>query len=101
MAGAAEAEAVALPEEEDTKRRRQRVKATQPGRGYEYMDLESGPSTASDRAAPAMGFAGTIATKATTGPSGLSALAVNGLDDRPRMPLLPKTWDSDSPASKP
>ncbi|RAU94261.1 hypothetical protein DQP58_14785, partial [Mycobacterium colombiense] len=96
---AAEEEAVALPQDEATKTRRHRVKVTELGRGYEYMDLE--PSTASDRPAPAMGFAGTIATRAATGPAGLNALAVGEPDDRPRMPLLPGTWGSDPTASKP
>jgi hypothetical protein len=100
-ADAAEEEAVALPQDEATRTRRHRVKVTELGRGYEYMDLEPEPSTASDRPAPAIGFAGTIATRAATGPAGLSALAVHELDDRPRMPLLPGTWGSDPKASKP
>ncbi|MCA2316912.1 hypothetical protein JF775_21655, partial [Mycobacterium sp. WUMAC-025] len=99
-ARAAEAEAVALPEEEETKKRRQRVRATQLGRGYEYMDLEPA-TTASDRPAPAMGFAGTIPTKAATAPAGLSALVVDEFDDGPRTPMVPGTWDADPTGSKP
>ncbi|WP_459213508.1 PPW family C-terminal domain-containing PPE protein [Mycobacterium intracellulare] len=100
-ADAAEAEAVALPEEDATKKRRQRVKVSQLGRGYEYMDLEPEPATtASDRPAPTMGFAGTVPTKTAAAPAGLSALVVDEFDDGPRTPMMPGTWDTGATGSK-
>nr|ACJ35580.1 PPE9 [Mycobacterium intracellulare ATCC 13950] len=96
-----EAEAVALPEEDATKKRRQRVKVSQLGRGYEYMDLEPEPATtASDRPAPTMGFAGTVPTKTAAAPAGLSALVVDEFDDGPRTPMMPGTWDTGATGSK-
>lgn len=101
VADTGEAEAVAQPEEEAPTRRPQRVKATQPGRGYEYMDLEPEPSvTASARPAPRMGFAGTLPTKAVTAPAGLSALIGDEFGDGPRTPMMPGTWDADPTGSK-
>ncbi|ORW33699.1 hypothetical protein AWB91_05865 [Mycobacterium paraense] len=76
----ADAPAVAAtPGEAGSPRRRRRDKVTQPGRGYEYMELESAPA-ASDLG----GFAGTAA-KAAAG-------AAAGLTTVPRLPMIPATW---------
>jgi hypothetical protein len=62
------------------RRRRRRAKVTQPGRGYEYLDLE-----------PDLGFPGTAA-KATGGTAaGLTTAPV--AEDGPRLPMLPRTWE--------
>jgi PPE-repeat protein len=61
----------AAPEEAASPPRRRRVKATQPGRGYEYMDPE-----------PAM------AAGLTTAP-----MPADGAAGGPRVPMLPRTWE--------
>lgn len=89
-ASAASAAAPAHPEQ-DQGRRRRRTKASQLGRGYEYMDLDPAEPLASDRGAGSLGFAGTI-RKETAGAAGLTTLS-DDFGGGPRMPMMPGTWD--------
>jgi PPE-repeat protein len=71
-------------------------------RGYEYMDLEPDPgstagpgsSTASDRGAGSLGFAGT-APGQTAAAAGLTTLTGDEFGDGPSAPMLPGSWQSD------
>ncbi|KAA1250745.1 PPE family protein [Mycobacterium simiae] len=87
-------------------RRSRRQKLTQPGRGYEYMDLEAetddepeldgraDASTVSNEGAGRLGFAGT-AGKSASEPAGLSTVAGDAFGGGPTMPLMPGTWGVD------
>jgi PPE-repeat protein len=68
------------------------------GRGYEYMDLEPGPTVGpSDRGGGTLGFPGTAAKEAATTAAGLATLADDEFGGSPRMPMMPSTWGADSP----
>ncbi|BBZ23290.1 PPE domain-containing protein [Mycolicibacter hiberniae] len=78
--------------------RRQRRRVTRPGHGNEAMDLTVGvtpdwePAPVSGRGAGELGRAGAAGTGQPP-PTGLTHLAAAELDDGPRLPLLPETWD--------
>jgi PPE-repeat protein len=92
---AAAAVAAAAAGERTRKRRRQRAK--QRGHGDEFMDMnvdvdpDWGGSTASDRGAGPLGFAGTVANGSEQA-TGLATLSSDGLESGPSMPMLPNTW---------
>ncbi len=86
-AAPAAAEAVA---EQSRARRSRRAKATMPGRGFEYMDLEPEPEQAPTRGAGPLGFTGTAPPDVATTPVGLTALAEDTSGDR--APMMPHSW---------
>jgi PPE-repeat protein len=92
---AAAAVVAAAAGERTRKRRHQRAK--QRGHGDEFMDMnvdvdpDWGASTASDRGAGPLGFAGTVA-KGSEQASGLATLSNDGLESGPSVPMLPNTW---------
>ena len=94
--------AAATPIEKDKTHRRRRARVQMLGRGHEYMDLEDegelvGAVAASATGAGPQGFAGT-ATKTGAGrAAGLTTLADDAFGGGPRMPMIPGTWDADSP----
>ncbi len=91
------AAAVAAPPKAAPTRRRRHAESQMLGRGYEYMDLEPEPPVQpSDRAAGALGFAGTAHTATTTGPAGLATLSDDAFGGGPHMPMIPGTWRGDS-----
>jgi PPE-repeat protein len=78
------------------------------GYRYEFLDAddESGADpagsvpqryAASDRGTGPMGFAGTVHKGTTTEAAGLSTLAGDEFGGGPRMPMLPGTWDPETP----
>ncbi|MCX2932585.1 PPE family protein [Mycobacterium sp. CVI_P3] len=84
------------------RRRAQRVKDR--GHRDEYMDLDSDPgppaepaphptTSSSDRGAGPIGFAGTETRARGVTAAGLTELA-DATGERPTMPMLPTTWDS-------
>ncbi len=91
------------------RRRRQR----QRGYGDEYMDMnidvdpdwgappgEPVASTvASDRGAGNLGFAGTV-SKDSAQAAGLATLSEDEFGGGPTMPMLPKTWDPETPTGE-
>ncbi len=92
----AETLAVVQPEEQGSHGRRQRAKATQFGRRYEYPDAEPAPSaTASASGAEALGFAGTAPVRSATTPAGLTALTDDAFGGSTRAPMLPSTWEAE------
>jgi PPE-repeat protein len=103
---AAAAAAAAAAREQARARRRRRAK--QRGYGDEFADMNvevdpdwggppDGASTvASDRGAGPLGFAGTV-SKGATQPAGLTALADDEFDGAPRMPMVPGSWDAETP----
>ena len=112
---AAVAAAVAAAREEARARRRRHAK--QRGHGDEFMDMdvevdpdwgappeepssrggESAASTvASDRGAGTLGFAGTV-SKGSAQAAGLTTLSGNEFGGGPRMPMLPNTWNPETP----
>ncbi|OBI08113.1 hypothetical protein AWC18_00435 [Mycolicibacter nonchromogenicus] len=82
-------------------KRRQRQRAKQRGFGDEYMEMNIGVTpewdgpphavSASDSGTGPLGFAGT-ATAAGRRASGIAVLTGDGLDDEPRVPMLPGSW---------
>jgi PPE-repeat protein len=94
---------------------RQRRKRRQRQRGYgdEYMDMnidvdpdwgaspgEPVASTvASDQGAGNLGFAGTV-SKGTGQAAGLATLSDDEFGGGPSMPMLPKTWDPETPTEE-
>ncbi|OBK31651.1 hypothetical protein A5634_13875 [Mycobacterium asiaticum] len=92
--GAEEPAPAATPQEPATTPRRRRAKVHQLGRGYEYMDLEPDASQASDQGADSLGFAGTVPRQRARA-AGLTTLSGDEFGARPRMPLMPGTWDRD------
>jgi len=110
--GAAKALAVAAAAAAASGRTRQRRKRRQRQRGYgdEYMDMnidvdpdwgappgEPVASTvASDQGAGNLGFAGTV-SKGTGQAAGLATLSDDEFGGGPTMPMLPKTWDPETP----
>jgi PPE-repeat protein len=68
------------------------------GRGYEYMDLDPEPTVVpSERGGGALGFPGTAAKETNTAATGLATLSDDEFGGGPRMPMMPSTWDTDSP----
>lgn len=97
---AAAAAAGASAAERQRARRRRRAGLQDHYRGYEYADLEPNPdapgppvaaSTASERGAGPLGFAGTVAQE-TGKASGLATLTDDNFGDGPSLPMLPGTW---------
>lgn len=103
----AEEAAVALPAHSQARsHQRRRAKLTKIGRGFEYADLEPdtnqepNPSSGEqwiapadcDRGARTLGFAGTAPKQITAAPTGLRALADDGVRGGPAMPMMPGTW---------
>ncbi|MBI2701429.1 PPE family protein [Mycobacterium gordonae] len=99
--------ALAAPAQDKARARRQRrAQVEVRGRGYEYMDLddnaESGPyappTTASDRGAERLGFAGTarrpaaVAVAADADAAGMTMLAGDEFGSGPITPMMPSTW---------
>ncbi|ORV10139.1 PPE family protein [Mycobacterium celatum] len=91
-AAAALAAAAAHPEAAEARLRR-RVKVSQLGRGYEYMDLEPDEALASDRGAGTLGFTGTV-PKETATAAGLTTLS-DDFGGGTRMPMMPGTWNAE------
>ncbi|MBV8785887.1 MAG: PPE family protein [Mycobacterium sp.] len=98
---AAAATAATSAGEKQRARRRRRAAMQDHYRGHEYMDLDSGPdaaampgaeSTASERGAGPLGFAGT-AVKGRTEVAGLTTLAGDEFGSGPALPMLPGTWE--------
>ena len=91
-------------------RERRRRRAKQRGYGDEFMDMnidvdpdwgappdEPVTSTvASDQGAGPLGFAGTV-SKGNTQAAGLATLSDDEFGGGPTMPMLPKTWDPETP----
>ncbi|OBI39948.1 hypothetical protein A5709_10415 [Mycobacterium sp. E1386] len=88
----AESFAAVQPEEHRSHGRRQRAKATQFGRRYEYLDAEP---TASAGGATALGFAGTAPVRSATTPAGLTAFTDDAFGGSTRAPMLPSTWGAE------
>ncbi|SPM39066.1 hypothetical protein MNAB215_1248 [Mycobacterium numidiamassiliense] len=91
-------------------RARRRRRARQRGYGDEYMDMNvdvdpdwGAPAgeeslvstTASDRGAGNLGFAGTARSEIDTKATGLTTLTSDEFGSGPRMPMLPGSWGSD------
>jgi PPE-repeat protein len=99
---AAAATAGTSAREKQAARRRRRIGMR--GHGDEYMDMnvevepqwgESVASTASDRGAGDLGFAGTARTDADVEAAGLASLTGDGFGGGPSVPMVPGTWDPD------
>jgi PPE-repeat protein len=95
--------AAAAPKEKEQTQRRRRARVPMLGRGYEYLDLEDeaelvGAVMASVTGAGPQGFAGTTTKTGAGRAAGLTTLADDAFGGGPRMPLIPGTWDADSPA---
>jgi PPE-repeat protein len=90
-------------------RQRRRRRATQRGHGDEFMDMNidvdpdwgsSAASTvASDQGGGNLGFAGTL-SKSSTQAAGLATLSDDEFGGGPTMPMLPKTWDRQTPTGE-
>jgi PPE-repeat protein len=104
-AKALEVAAAAAAASARTKERRRR-RAKQRGYGDEFMDMnidvdpdwgEPVASTvASDQGAGPLGFAGTL-SKGSAQAAGLATLSDDAFDRGPSMPMLPGTWDPETP----
>ncbi|OBI56303.1 hypothetical protein A5705_22335 [Mycobacterium sp. E787] len=101
-AGSVAAAAAASAREAARARRRQR--ARQRGYGDEFMDMNidvdpdwgapaGGPTSASDRGAGSLGFAGTAVKESAAGAAGLTTLAGDEFGGGPKMPMMPGTWN--------
>ncbi|WP_246541126.1 PPE family protein [Mycobacterium spongiae] len=106
-------EAAATPQEQQPRRPpRRRAKAQKLGRGYEYADLEDDADVpaaaacsankdrlaavvASDDCAGILGFAGVAQKNGAGPPAGLISRAGDAFDRRPRMPMVPGTWEAE------
>ncbi len=108
-AGSVAAAAAASAREAAKARRRQR--ARQRGHGDEFMDMNidvdpdwgtraSGPTSASDRGAGNLGFAGTARKETVAEAAGLTTLAGDGFGGGPTMPMMPATWERDDADEK-
>jgi PPE-repeat protein len=53
-------------------------------------------TTASDQGAGSLGFAGTV-SKGSAHAAGLATLSDDEFGGGPTMPMLPKTWDPETP----
>lgn len=99
---AAAASSAASVADRQRARRRRRAAMTDHYRGYEYMDVQPDPgptadpgsSTASDRGAGSLGFAGTASAPAAAA-AGLTTLTGDEFGDGPSAPMLPGSWQSD------
>jgi PPE-repeat protein len=94
-------------------RSRRRRRAKQRGRADEFADMNidvdpdwgapaGGPvasTEASDQGAGNLGFAGTV-SKGTTQAAGLATLSDDEFGGGPTMPMLPGTWDPETPAGE-
>jgi PPE-repeat protein len=94
-------------------RQRRRRRATQRGYGDEFMDMNievdpdwGGPpgepiasTVASDQGAGPLGFAGTV-SKGSTQAAGLATPSDDEFGGGPTMPMLPKTWDPETPTGE-
>jgi PPE-repeat protein len=59
--------------------------------------LEPEPTVVpSDQGAGALGFAGTASKQTATAAAGLTTLADDEFGGGPRMPMMPRTWGTDS-----
>ncbi|OBI89973.1 PPE family protein [Mycobacterium asiaticum] len=98
---AAEPAPAATPQEPAGSPKRRRAKVVQPGRGYEYMDLDPDidAPAASNQRAGAQGFTGT-ARRHTASAAGLATVAGDDFGGSPQTPMLPGTWPTD-PAESP
>ncbi|WP_059015390.1 PPE family protein [Mycobacterium sp. M26] len=103
---AAPAAAVVAGQRTAARARRRAQQAKDRGHRDEYMDLDSGPAesestappsvTTSNRGAGPIGFSGTeTRTRRAEVAAGLTELSAGTLDERPTMPMLPATWDTD------
>jgi PPE-repeat protein len=98
LAAAAAAAVAALPPTETPARRRRRAGVEMLGRGHEYMDLEPEPTVIpSDGGAGSLGFPGTAAKETAAAAGGLATLTDDEFGSGPRMPMMPRTWGTDSP----
>jgi PPE-repeat protein len=90
---AAGVSALTRPDERVPEGRRQRTKAKQHGRRYEYLDHE--PSTpASIWGAKALGFTGTARKQTAGAPAGLRTLDDDAFGEGSRVPMMPGTSDA-------
>ena len=94
-------------------RQRRRRKVSQRAYGDEFMDMNidvdpdwGGPpsepvasTVASDQGAGNLGFAGTV-SKGSTQAAGLATLSDDEFGEGPTMPMLPKTWDPETPTGE-
>lgn len=97
--------AAAVAGREQTRRRR-RAKAEMLGRGYEYMDLEPdvvaeqdewlASVATSSQGAGAIGTAATVGTADAAKAGGLATLAADTFGAGPRMPMMPRTWPTET-----
>ncbi len=53
-------------------------------------------TTASDRGAASLGFAGTASREEARGAAGLTALASDSFGGDPTLPMIPSTWTPDA-----
>jgi PPE-repeat protein len=89
--------ATAVPKKAPSARKR-RLTVERVGRGHEYMDLEPDPTVSpSTHGSGPLGFAGTATKVSTDAATGFATLAEDDFGGSPRMPMMPSTWDSDSP----
>ena len=104
---AAAAAAAASAREAAPARRRRRARMRD--YGDEYMDMNidvdpdwgtpaGGQTSASDRGAGSLGFAGTAVKESAAGAAGLTTLAGDEFGGGPKMPMMPGTWDPDGAA---
>jgi PPE-repeat protein len=90
-------------------RQRRRRRATQRGHGDEFMDMNidvdpdwgapAASTVASDQGGGNLGFAGTL-SKSSTQAAGLATLSDDEFGGGPTMPMLPKTWDRETPTGE-
>jgi PPE-repeat protein len=106
-AGSVAAAAAAAATREAARARRRR-RAGLRGYGDEYMDMNidvdpdwgapaGGQTSASDRGAGSLGFAGTAPKESVAEAAGLTTLAGDEFGGGPKMPMMPGTWDPDGP----
>jgi PPE-repeat protein len=108
---AAGAAAAAATRQSARARRRRRAAGKDRGHADEFMDMNaevdpdwSAPSstTASERGAAGLGFAGTAVKDAVSVVGGLTTLTGDGFGGGPREPMLPDTWgDGEAEFSEP
>jgi PPE-repeat protein len=104
-APAAAAAIAAAAKDQTRTRRRQRTKRRGYGDEFADMNIDVDPdwgaepvtsAGASDQGAGNLGFAGTV-SKGSTRAAGLATLSDDEFGDGPSMPMLPGTWDPESP----
>ncbi|MGC2653857.1 MAG: hypothetical protein WA317_09735, partial [Mycobacterium sp.] len=101
----------------DQARARRRRRANKRGHGDEFADMNvdvnpdwgappasdpvaSAPASAASRhGAGVLGFSGTVHREAAPQASGLQRLAGDEFDGGPRMPMVPRSWDSEPAAA--